>query len=628
MTDLREKRVELTLQKLEELPTLPAVAVRVLQATSDEGSSGDDVVRLIGSDPALTARILQLTRRADQGAGGDPASVERAVAVLGFDAIRNAVLAVSVFQALGSAPRHSGGSDGAPRFVREEYWKHCLAVACCAELLAERTGRAISPADAFLCGLLHDIGKLALDVALPKSYAKVIEAAELLRGNIADLERTIIGVDHQVAGKRLAERWQLPAGVRDVAWLHGQPPEALPAAVKAPLINIVTLADTLVRRQHLGYSGNHTFDVPIESLLSAAHLTSRDADMAMTALAKRIEPRSAALGLGLTSGEELYRQALDQANRELGRVNHQLAAKSKKLTQRTAFFDALRQFQAGLRPEASLQQVLASVAATAAGVLGVEQAAAFSVAPSSGIAEVVLADALGATLETTVVAAPLPEDPIPTGQDDDWGVPRPEPGFPVYDKRSPSPISAEPASPAAPIVHPNGPASDPVAPVGAEIEWIAETVTPSLGAARRFWIGLHAEGGCVGGVIWAFPDAGQHDVGMPRQELAALAHHWAMALRVAQVREESRSLAEGLADANRRLHAAHDAGLRSQVAHHRRRAGGGGGARNEQSAGGHQRAIAVACGCADRRQAQGDGPPGRRAGRSAERHHHGNDGVR
>src|SRR3954468_13957495 len=105
MADLRDKRVELILQQLEELPTLPAVAVRVLQVTADDSASASDVVRLIGSDPALTARILQLPRRADRGVREDVRSIDRAVVLLGFDAVRNAVLAVSVFQALGTPGR-------------------------------------------------------------------------------------------------------------------------------------------------------------------------------------------------------------------------------------------------------------------------------------------------------------------------------------------------------------------------------------------------------------------------------------------------------------------------------------------------------------------------------------------
>src|SRR5687768_11971096 len=128
MSDLREKRVELILQQLEELPTLPAVAVRVLEAVGNDASSAADVVRLIESDLSLAARILQLVHRADAGVRGEVNSVERAVVLLGFEAVRSAVLAVSVFQTF-----ESPDATRPTTFSREEFWKHCVAVACCAE---------------------------------------------------------------------------------------------------------------------------------------------------------------------------------------------------------------------------------------------------------------------------------------------------------------------------------------------------------------------------------------------------------------------------------------------------------------------------------------------------------------
>ncbi len=86
MGDLRDKRVDLILQQLEELPTLPAVAVRILELTGDTAAEAQQIARLIESDPSLTARILQLVHRSDAGIRGDVTSVERAVVLLGFDA--------------------------------------------------------------------------------------------------------------------------------------------------------------------------------------------------------------------------------------------------------------------------------------------------------------------------------------------------------------------------------------------------------------------------------------------------------------------------------------------------------------------------------------------------------------
>src|SRR3982751_6533213 len=139
MSDMREKRVELILQQLEELPTLPAAAVRVLEVTSNDPSSAREVVDLISSDPALTARILQLVHRADAGIRGEVSSIERAVVLLGFEAVRSAVLAVTVFHTIGADAQ---SADNKGHFSREAFWKHCVAVACCAELLAAAANRS------------------------------------------------------------------------------------------------------------------------------------------------------------------------------------------------------------------------------------------------------------------------------------------------------------------------------------------------------------------------------------------------------------------------------------------------------------------------------------------------------
>ena len=144
----------------------------------------------------MTARVLQLVHRADVGVAGDVNSIQRAVVLLGFDAVRSAVLALSVFQVF-RGPSPLPGRV----FNRDEFWKHSIAVACAAELMAtamktggtapKGKGGTIEPSEAFLCGLLHDLGKVALDAALPKSFGRVVEAADLLRGNIADVERTV-----------------------------------------------------------------------------------------------------------------------------------------------------------------------------------------------------------------------------------------------------------------------------------------------------------------------------------------------------------------------------------------------------------------------------------------------------
>lgn len=559
MSDLREKRVELILQQLDELPTLPAVAVRVLQITRDDNSSAGDVIRLIESDPSLTTRILKLVHRSDLGVRGDVSSVDRAVKLLGFDAVRSAVLAVSVFDTF-----RTSTAGGASKFSREDFWKHCVAVACCAELLAIELKKVygkeagVDPSDAFVCGLLHDLGKVALDAALPKSFSRVVEAADLLRGNIADVERQVIGIDHMVVGKRLAERWSLPASIRECIWLHGHMPSALPGTVQHPrLVNLVTLADAIVREQHLGWSGNYAFAAGRQSLVEAIGLTAEQAAGAIAELVKHIEPRAAALGLGQSSVNELYVSALSQANAELGRVSQQLTVKNRKLAVRAAFFDALSRFQAELRPDAPPQVILQAIGQTAVSVLHAGAVAVFSLAPGRDYAEVSLIDGNGELFENTIV-----EVTDSRGEGSGRTI-----------EHTSGHTSGHPSGADAPGLRAPGlgamsnlNASDgPVQPVTQELEWFMDAVSPKLGGDHKYWLALHADGRCIGGIVWGAAIGEGQRLSPQLNELAALSSGWSLALRTTQIREEARTLSEQLAEANRRLQSAQAEVLRSKT---------------------------------------------------------------
>ena len=222
---------ELVLTHLDSLPTLSAVAVRVLEITSDGDSSADDIVEVLRGDQSLTAKILSVAGSAWSGVPGPVTTLEKAVTLLGLTAIRSIVLSVTVFEYFPATG--SGTGDGV--FMRSDFWKHALAVACAARQLAPaRSELGIEPQEAFVAGLLHDLGKVALSALFPKAYDRIAMQADQSRGDIADFERTVLGVDHTVAGRRLAERWRLPRSLQEVIWLHHLAPETLPASVSAP----------------------------------------------------------------------------------------------------------------------------------------------------------------------------------------------------------------------------------------------------------------------------------------------------------------------------------------------------------------------------------------------------------
>jgi signal transduction histidine kinase len=382
-----------------------------------------------------------------------------------------------------------------------------------------------------------------MDAMLPKSFSRVVEAADLLRGDIADIERTIVGLDHMVVGKRLAEKWQLPATIRDCVWLHNQTPEALPATVRNKrMVNLVTLADQIVREQHLGYSGNFSYSIPRQALLNAIGLDAKQFAELAPQLVEKIEPRAKALGLGQTSTAELYQQALSQANKELGRVSDQLAARNRKLTIRAKFFEALSSFQAELRPDAPPQTVLHAIGQTAVAVLDVTSAAVFSLPPGRGYAEAILVDGSGDVFETTLVD--VADQPV---------------------VGSPSSVVENDKQPTTNNSPTRKPGDGPVQPVGESLEWFVTAVSPRLGHTHRYWICLEADGQCIGGVMWGAPQGEAQRLSTQVQELTALAGGWSLALRTTQIREEARTLSEQLAETNRQLQSAQSEILRKKT---------------------------------------------------------------
>jgi signal transduction histidine kinase len=349
----------------------------------------------------------------------------------------------------------------------------------------------------------------------------------------------VIGLDHMVVGKRLAERWDLPANVRDCIWLHGQLPQALPTTVSdARLVNLTTLADILVREQHLGYSGNHLFPIQRQTLIDALGLKAEQIDEALAQLVEKLELRCAALGLGQVSTSELHQQAIGRANQELGHLSTQLASRNRKLAARAKFFDALSGFQSEMRPDAPPTEVLDAIGQTAVAVLDVGSAAIFSLPPGCDFAETVLIDATGQVIEKSVV------------ESGDFLSFTAEPGT--------APSGEVPSTDED---HPIGP----VRPAGKELEWLLAAVSPRLGHANRFWISLQADGRCIGGIIWGAPPREPQRLSAQAPELAAMAGGWSLALRTAQIREDSRALSEQLAESNRRLQNAQSELLRSKM---------------------------------------------------------------
>lgn len=195
------KQIDSRLLNLADLPTLPGVMARILDATSDSDASADQLASLIESDHVISARVLRLANSAFFSLRRSVDSVKRAIVVVGFDAVQNLALATSVFDGL--AAKRPGPLD--PR----AFWMHSLATGTAAKLAMERVLPAAA-ASCFTAGLLHDIGKYVMAVQLGDSYRAVIERSRAEGTQLRDTELEMLGANHTTVGRWVARKWNFP----------------------------------------------------------------------------------------------------------------------------------------------------------------------------------------------------------------------------------------------------------------------------------------------------------------------------------------------------------------------------------------------------------------------------------
>ncbi|MEO1583300.1 MAG: HDOD domain-containing protein [Planctomycetota bacterium] len=362
----RARKVELILERLGELPTLSTVAQKVLSAGSTDEVDIGELSRLIEADPSLTGKVLSMCRRADRGLGDKITSVSRAITLLGLDAVISAVLSVEVFRLLSDA--HGTSERGG--FDAQGHWRHAIAVASAAELIATAHGsRDAKPETAFVGGLLHSIGRMALEIALPDAYSRVLRVAESRGVDAGPLERELIGIDHHAAGKYLAEHWGLPRELSDCAWLHAQPVISLPKTPHRGLIATVSTARALCRRLNMGWSGDFGPVPDVHAIAVAAELDPGLIDGLTVNLAEQVAQRSTTLGLDEVTGTELMLESVLRANARLADLNHSLQKRSSHGEQQRRVLNAIADFGASATGK-GLSEVLASVGASARSILG------------------------------------------------------------------------------------------------------------------------------------------------------------------------------------------------------------------------------------------------------------------
>jgi len=219
------------LERCAALPTLPAVALKVLELCQRESLDLAEVAKTISNDPALAAKVLRTVNSSVYGLRQEVRTVAHATSLLGANAIRTLALSFSLVQ----------GLKKNDKTVLAGYWKRSIVCAVAARELATLCKGAL-PDEAFLAGLLQDIGMLALSRLMGAEYPRLFAEAKGDHARFAASERRVFGCDHAVVGAWLAARWRLPAPTVVAIGASHDPSVLSPASVDRDVLRLAQVA--------------------------------------------------------------------------------------------------------------------------------------------------------------------------------------------------------------------------------------------------------------------------------------------------------------------------------------------------------------------------------------------------
>jgi len=232
------------LKKVSTIATLPEVTAKIVQTVEDPKSTAAQLHKIVAHDPALATRILKVVNSAFYGLPGQIGSVERAIVLLGLNAIKNIAVAASLGQLFRGVKLCEG-------FTAKDLWTHCIAVGVTARELARQMKLPIAD-EAFLAGLIHDTGMLVGLQVWPDKLKEACEAARTSERDFCEIEREVTGVDHQQLGQGLAELWKFPRSCQLVAGYHHKPTTL--SDNNRMLVTLVYIADTMCCKQNRGFN--------------------------------------------------------------------------------------------------------------------------------------------------------------------------------------------------------------------------------------------------------------------------------------------------------------------------------------------------------------------------------------
>lgn len=226
------------IDKIENLPTIPAILRKILGIIEDPKVSLQKISEFVSSDPTLTARILKMVNSPVYGFPGRISSVNHAMVILGLNAVKGLLIGVSVFEVM---KKNMVG-----------LWEHSLSSAIYARVIANRK-EIPSPEEISVAALLHDIGKVILLIAFKEDYFKILDMIKTREVYLFELEREYFGITHAEVGGIVGKKWNFPAKLVEPIMNHHRPQLSKNFEIETAIVH---LSNILALARGVGYSGD------------------------------------------------------------------------------------------------------------------------------------------------------------------------------------------------------------------------------------------------------------------------------------------------------------------------------------------------------------------------------------
>ncbi len=230
-----------------EMPSIPLVLSKIIQVLDDNNSSARDLEELILHDPSLSARILKLANSAFYSFRSEVKTISHAIPLLGMNLVKSLAIGVNIFESFIKGMRSEAAQI-------HKLWMHSFGTGLLAQQIWTPRSSEKDGEFAFLCGLLHDLGKVVFFKKDAARYS-ILFSGDKGESDISTLERECYGVDHAVVGAMLATHWHLPAELADVVLKHHDA-----GAGGASIVGAVNLADLVIKQALIGYDGDSKVD--------------------------------------------------------------------------------------------------------------------------------------------------------------------------------------------------------------------------------------------------------------------------------------------------------------------------------------------------------------------------------